>query len=470
MQCKNIIPLFVFFSLLSGVSFAQYSISPRLGEIIDQSERQYFNLFPGITNFISAKATERADHQVDITITRSENGNLADTTITISSTLAGNLADYVGSFESARLTQRKVYWEILGGLAWSGPALESKITEGYEATIETRIGEKLRGKLLWADDSLLVLWQSGGIFNWQAVQYSSKIIRFGDIENITIETESKFGTGFAIGAPIGGLAFGAFAVALSNAFSSHINVGAVILVAIIGGAGTGLVGGLIGAILSNNIHRTIEGSVEKYYGALPVLTEHAVFSAYPPPDLLRRIASAPPPQIAQIVQTKGDSLVMRKVASGTLPQNAVHEFHYTVFGELATRFSGMSLSVNYERPLSRSFVLRVGLGFGNGTDNYGSETKGDGWGPMAMVSYLTEGSSKFEFGLGASLILSSESRYSYNNGSTSIEYYEHPWTLYPAITLGYRYQPDDGGVLFRIGLGYTYYEGYPAEISVGYAF
>ena len=448
------IPLFVFFNLCSGLSFAQYSLSPRLGEIIDQDERRYFNLFPTVEKFTSAKASIRADHHVDITITRPSEH---DTTFTISETLAENLAIFIEGFESVRSKKSAVSWEILGGLAWSGAALESKSTKGNGAKIITRNGETFHGKLLYANDSLVVLWQSSDDFNWRTLEYSAKIIHFSDIEIITIERDSKFWTGFAIGAPIGGLTLAGLAAALSAALSGNVHADFVAYALLVGGAGAGLLGGLTAAVLSNDIERELHGSYDKYRELLPDITERSVFSAYPPPEVQRLIASTPPVDINAL----------------PLPFALKHEssIHTILFAECASSLSALNFSANYERPLSSSFWLRLGLGYGSDKDNYGSQTAGNGWGPLAMALYLSGGTSKLEFGLGASLITSTEKRYEYSSyGVYDTKIYNHGWELHPAITLGYRYQPDEGGLVFRIGANYTYYSGYPVEVSLGYAF
>lgn len=129
-----------------------------------------------------------------------------------------------------------------------------------------------------------------------------------------------------------------------------------------------------------------------------------------------------------------------------------------LYGEFAAYLFNGCISLNYERSITEELWLRVGYGSG-GYRSVDGDSHGDGKGGMLMALYLLGGSSKFEVGLGASFI------YGIINNTA-----QEDWWLIPAASLGYRYQPTDGGIMFRVGLTYDYYGGVPCQISLGCAF
>ncbi len=128
--------------------------------------------------------------------------------------------------------------------------------------------------------------------------------------------------------------------------------------------------------------------------------------------------------------------------------------------ELATLlFEQGSFSINYENKLRDSFWLRIGGGIG--WFDYRTSI-----GITLMPVYLSNGDHKFEFGAGCSLNhVTKVSESSYNK-------YIEKNTLVPrlAVSSGYRYQPEKGGIVFRAGLSYNLYYGGPLQVSFGFAF
>ena len=80
-----------------------------------------------------------------------------------------------------------------------------------------------------------------------------------------------------------------------------------------------------------------------------------------------------------------------------------------------------------------------------------------------MTNFVMGGTrSGFEVGGGASLMKINET-----DGNPD-SYLERPgWRVFPAFTLGYRYEPPSGGFLFRAGVGYTYAHGAGLYLSFG---
>lgn len=127
-----------------------------------------------------------------------------------------------------------------------------------------------------------------------------------------------------------------------------------------------------------------------------------------------------------------------------------------IYVEVGTLFLiGGSVSVNYERTILPNLSLRAGLGSGYGFSKYGgSQLTG-----QAMVNYFSAiDGGRFEIGAGVAVSQSKVRIFDYDN------------TVSPAIAIGYRYQPSEGGFMFRVGAAWTYGFGFPFEASIGYAF
>ncbi|MEI8134580.1 MAG: hypothetical protein WCH46_05800 [bacterium] len=144
-------------------------------------------------------------------------------------------------------------------------------------------------------------------------------------------------------------------------------------------------------------------------------------------------------------------------AQSTSPKPPSPQAYNTVYGELSGYLFNHCLSINYERSVTQQFWVRVGYGSG-GFRSVDGDSHGDGSGVMIMAEYLSGERSKLELGLGAAAI---DELYSVRKSRL---------LLTPAASLGYRFQPFHGGMVFRIGLTYDFYAGLPIQISLGYAF
>lgn len=125
----------------------------------------------------------------------------------------------------------------------------------------------------------------------------------------------------------------------------------------------------------------------------------------------------------------------------------------TVFAEVSTILIVGNVSLNYERRLNDWLSARVGVGAG-----YAMlwTAVGSGGGTGMLVFTTSRSDSKFEFGMGVSLVTTG---------------YDGPEArAYPAVTLGYRHQRPQGGFVFRVGANWTYLYGIPYQVSFGYAF
>jgi hypothetical protein len=113
-------------------------------------------------------------------------------------------------------------------------------------------------------------------------------------------------------------------------------------------------------------------------------------------------------------------------------------------------FGTVGIGLNVEYMLSKNFSTKTGVNyclFGGG--DFG---EGNAFSIPIMINYMTAATNKFETGIGIGLVLQ----------ETRIH-------IFPAGSIGYRYQPQNGGVLFRAGLGLPG-NSYPSLLSIGYCF
>ncbi|MFZ4591910.1 MAG: hypothetical protein ACOYN6_12990 [Ignavibacteria bacterium] len=97
------------------------------------------------------------------------------------------------------------------------------------------------------------------------------------------------------------------------------------------------------------------------------------------------------------------------------------------------------VGLNYERMLSDNFSIRAGVNLGL-YNNYviGDKVAGTSIGFPVTINYMTNNKNKFEAGLGGG------PRISLTDENTNI--------FFPSIRLGYRYQPDESGMMYRLGV------------------
>lgn len=126
----------------------------------------------------------------------------------------------------------------------------------------------------------------------------------------------------------------------------------------------------------------------------------------------------------------------------------------SLYLDIATILLAGNASINYEIPLKKHTLLRIGFGSGYFAEWEAETTTSIGL--LVMMNFLTSGSDyRFEYGIGGSI--------NRNKGETT------KWKVFPAFVIGYRYQSYSGGFVFRIGLGYVFSYGFPLYSSVGFA-
>ncbi len=437
---RHVILSLSFCFICTGELCAQYVLSPRVGDVIDKNEREYFGLFPTVAGFVSATTSLEQDQQVRFVIARAENGVTGDTTFTIRPTVVNYLVRYIESFETVRGRTNKVSWDFLEGLAASGPVIENKLGDGNETTVLMRNGEQLHGKLLYADDSALVLWQSQEQYNWRTLELFGRKVHPSNVEHITIEHDGHIGGGLGYGALIGTVPLLILGLIVSQAADDcgHCGIpggpGVVVVAGLIGASGGAIIGGTIGAIQDIDADREVGGSIEKYHKILPFLSEKAIFT------------SAPPPELEQI---KNVSASDNTLLSGTVNQLIEEATPSNAFYvELGGNSDG--ISVNYEWRFATDFSARIGAGLSNGTQEISMALA------MPILVYYF-----FSLGSGHNIQL----------GGGVLVRTDEP-SACATVSIGYRYQPKHSGFIFEAGFtpNLYYTQAFPFGLGVGYAF
>jgi hypothetical protein len=307
--CDRITLVLLLFCLMFvSVASAQdtaYVLSNRVGNTIDQSEREYFGLFPAVKGFDSAKFFELPQGQVRLVISRRTDEGMNDSTRILNEDVVTELRVFIENFEEVIHGKKQIRWYLLTNLVHVS-FFTSK--EGVEMAVTTRRGRQYGGILLSATDSLLVLWQSTDPYDWRAADSLVKTARLSEIGQIIVKEGGGFWSGVGYGALIGG----GTGVILGLASGSdkggwiQLSAGAKALIAGVGlGIPSAIIGGISGAIKGTEETFDVKGNADAYKKLLPALKEKAVLSSQPPElsTLAGRPAEEPPePPVQQAGQ------------------------------------------------------------------------------------------------------------------------------------------------------------------------
>lgn len=147
------------------------------------------------------------------------------------------------------------------------------------------------------------------------------------------------------------------------------------------------------------------------------------------------------------------------------PTNAQSYSQNSVYVELGG--NGLFYSVNYDRRFTNNVSGRFGfMIFGGQSEQATDDQIGVGIFPVTANYLVGTGSHRLELGVGPVLMVAGGDLEEYGTVSAG-------GIAGVTSTFGYRYQPMEGGFLFRIGLTPFYSDGRPqlwAGLSLGYAF
>ena len=315
--------------VLAQDSILPFALSPRVGEVIDRSEREYFGLFPSAPDFVSARFFRTGDGRVQLEISRQTSEGVSHSTMILNNEAAEELRNFVEDFERVLRKEITVRWDLIAGLV-RVPSLESR--EGVEATVTTPAGERFKGTLLYAADSMLVLWQSADPYNWRNLESAAKGVRFSQIGHIAIKREGRFWSGAGYGALIGGGLGVILGLASGDDTEGLIRLSAgakAVLLGIVLGVPATLVGGMAGAMQGVDTEFDVNGDAKLYKALLPGLNKEALFSPQPPPELQtfsrHMIEAIPEPSSEHIGRT-----------STPLPEPSAPKLHISLGGDWMT--------------------------------------------------------------------------------------------------------------------------------------
>ena len=100
--------------------------------------------------------------------------------------------------------------------------------------------------------------------------------------------------------------------------------------------------------------------------------------------------------------------------------------------------SAIGVGLNYERMLNDNISIRAGVNIGMlAAGRSGDAFSGSGIGFPVSVNYMTNNKNKFEIGGGAGPYI--------GFGNKKVK-------ILPAVRLGYRYQTDEEGMMYRAGV------------------
>jgi len=273
-------------------------LSARVGDEIDRQERDYFCLFPDFTDFESARFYRLSYDSIKIEIKQANQTAQTTTMLIITEQEMQKVTKYINEFEQILNTHNKLDLQNVNPQLINFHAAlrkSSRILKKYNDgelnrfTVIDSENKQFSGLVLYANDSLVFLWNESIFYNWRKISDNSKLLFDYEIEKIIIEREGSFlsgaGTGFLIGGGIG-----AIAGLLSGSDTEGIIQFSAGTKALFGGLtlGTtfGLIGGILGASQGTDDELYINCDEMLYKKSVQILKENAVFPIHAPPEIL----------------------------------------------------------------------------------------------------------------------------------------------------------------------------------------
>ncbi|TFB11833.1 hypothetical protein E3V55_02760 [Candidatus Marinimicrobia bacterium MT.SAG.3] len=160
--------------------------------------------------------------------------------------------------------------------------IKERLDKIHEVRIITVMDEEYRGNLLYTSDSLLVICEGNGCYEWRTESVQS--FSYSDIKKIVVIIEGKGRKGLMWGIAIGFLA----GIQSSDpndircpdsGLGCRVSEGAAlgILFAIPGA----IYGGLIGLLMGRDSNYLIDESINEFQNALPILKKESIFPSNP---------------------------------------------------------------------------------------------------------------------------------------------------------------------------------------------
>lgn len=265
-----------------------YAISTRIGDEIDNEERDYFGLFPGLDGFILAHTYKTRDREILIHIERQHSGAHADSMVTLRRDAAKELKAYIEEFEAIARDEASVEWTSIYDLA-EPPEIDLG-ERGKQTSVVIENGQEISGELIFASNDVLLIWECETPFCWYSTPRCTEVISPSEIVEIKVSTGTGFWRAMGGGA-LGGVALGLFLVdkadcedpdsedCTNDMEAKHYLIFSGIL------GGIGLVAGTIyGAVRGSEDHYDVLCDSSEYEKNLKDIKSKAYFREISPPE------------------------------------------------------------------------------------------------------------------------------------------------------------------------------------------
>lgn len=184
---KSIVTLWVLFIVshtsLQAQSQTEYNrlTSERIGLTMSLQQRNYLMLFTDVEGFKDATFTVHNDSTVGITIHRTT----ADTTLTLQTQAARDLAFYIDNFEPIYVLEEpyKVHYDFSRIRHLLRPMQRYRFYSDAEpASARLRNGGFVEGEIITATNDVLIFWTAGVPYDWKKASTLARAVHFSEIQ------------------------------------------------------------------------------------------------------------------------------------------------------------------------------------------------------------------------------------------------------------------------------------------------
>jgi len=258
----------------------------RVGKTIDRYERKYFGLFPQMTDFLGAEIFMSGDGWDRIKVIRNPSNCLRDTTFILRPATVQALRYLINDYEAVIQGKQQIRWPLLVPHLVRMPHFQKYHIEECSFDCDE---ESLKGQILAASDTMLVVWRSNSFYDWRQLNAFLSLLPVDELERIVVVHKGHTWKGIEYGALIGA-GSGAVAGFMSGDDKSgyiQFTAGqkALSLGSALGFVGA-MSGGIIGGFKDKDEIYVIGRKREKLQRILPALKKSAVFPHLIPPELI----------------------------------------------------------------------------------------------------------------------------------------------------------------------------------------
>lgn len=273
-----------------------FKLSLRINRVIDSNTRNYFYLFPEISDFQSAQIFKLSEDSYKIKIKLRPGAIQNDTILTLGSKGYFFLKYYIEDFEIIRIRNQKLPSYIYQTPFIDLPKLEEmKKLEKKKKREFTKVyltnGMRVKGNLLYTNKEALGMWPGLWSYDWNNNQ-DVENFDYTSIDRIIVKEKDNVGKGIGLGFLIGGgvgmlagLIGSSGGDGLFNPDPFEYGFRGMIVI----GVPSAIIGGIIGSIRKKKADVSINANEVLYKQALPELNKHSYFPESKPPEINRII-------------------------------------------------------------------------------------------------------------------------------------------------------------------------------------